>query len=240
MIRNKYVSFVLFIACFTSCKKNNNTAETGNYGNSSNNLGYYGILSIYQQQTVNSGSIGSPNSPFGIAFFSITQTTIINPSTFAKVDSVKLNNVKYKFYSYDYLDSSSHVTSAPFIWSVYSGGFIPSFTYTNSNPMPSYTGYNLLPDTIYKTQKNIIQITGITGADTTIVYIEDLAAHETSQILYKWANTVTFSATSLSSINTGKNASLIVECKKNNIQSFGGKTFNFPLFYQVTKTVFIK
>jgi len=106
--------------------------------------------------------------------------------------------------------------------------------------MPTYSGYTSLPDTIYKSQLNTIQITGITGSDITTASVLDGLNGKTTQTLASGASSVSFSASSLSSLLVGNNGDINITCVKNNVQTFNGKQFNFPFTYLVNKTIYIK
>jgi len=167
----------------------------------------------------------------------VTTNTI---TSYVKVSSISLNGVEFKYYSPGYEDSIFSATTIPSTWSVVGLGVIPSFTYTNNNPMPTYSGYTSLQDTIYKLQLNTIQITGITGSDITTVSVLDGGNGKVTQTLASGTTSVNFSASSLSSLIVGNNAGISIVCVKNNVQTFSGKQFNFPFTYLVNKTIDIK
>lgn len=147
-----------------------------------------------------------------------------------------------KFVGYDYQDTTYSVTAPPATWVVSGLGSIPSFTYTNTDSFPAYTGYASLPDTIYKNQPITIQMTGIGPADEVDVIIYDqsgLPGHAVSQTLVAGATSVTFPATALASLNVGQ-ASIDVDCIRNHVQSLGSKNFNFQNSYQLVKMIQLK
>ena len=198
------------------------------------------MLNIYGHQYVNSGTL----TPLGInswpVFFSATPVTTNTTSSYVKVGSLSLNGVGFKFYPTYYEDSTSSIPIIPSTWAVVGGGVIPSFTFTNNNSMPSYSGYASLPDTIYKSQQNTIQITGITGSDITTVSVLDAGTNKTTQTLALGSTSVTFSASSLAALAVGSNCDINITCVKNNVQTFNGKQFNFPINYLVNKLIYIK
>jgi hypothetical protein len=236
----------LAIACiaafilFSMCKKSTSTTSANSTNTITNNNGYYSVLNIYGHQYVVSDSL----TPLAInswpVFFSATPVTTNTTSSYVKVGSLSLNGVEFKFYSTFYEDSISSASTIPSTWAVVGTGIIPSFTYTNNNPMPTYSGYTHLPDTIYKSQQNTIQITGIAGSDITTVSVLDAGTNTTTQTLASGANSVTFSPSALAALAVGNNADINITCVKNNIQTFSGKQFNFPINYLVNKTIYIK
>lgn len=228
-----YLILMMLAGFFLSCKKNS-TSSTSSTAQSTSNVGYNGFLSVKGGQYLSSGTLSAMN-PTGSIFFSSIPTSTTNPSTAVRVNSVSLNGVIYKFLSYLYYDTTYTSVSSPYMWVINGAGPIPSFTFTNTNPMPAFSGFNSLPDTIYKNSNNTIPITGVTGADTVTVIIEDFATHKAYMGVSRGSTSVTFSSSSLSSINLGNNSTIIIICTKNNVQMFGGKIFSFPVVYQLDK-----
>jgi hypothetical protein len=244
-----FVSFLITGLVFISCKKSSTT--TGGGGSTTNNstnispsnaTSYYGILNTYNIQSVTSGTL-STVLKYASAFFSNTPTHYLNTSTFVKVSSVTINGDTGQFSSFYYTNSTYSLSFPPATWKVNGLAAIPSFTYTNNNTMPSYTGYSTLPDTVYKNQPIIISVTGITGADEVTVGINDgsnAAGHSIAQMLTAGATSVTFPASSLSTLNITNAAFINIECQKNNVQSINSLPMNFETTYELNKTISIK
>jgi len=209
---------------------------------------YFGILSITSAQTVQQGNNLFPAIIFSQAYFSNTATAYFSPSTFVKVDSVSLSGKIFKFSNYEYQDTTYQITYPPATWHVKGLATIPSFTYTSTTPLPTFTGYATLPDTIHIGQAVTIAITGVTGSDETSIIISDgsnASGHTVSQTLAASATSVTFPASSLSSLTattatTTANAFINVGCIKHNVQSVNGLPMDFQMSYQVDKTIYIK
>jgi len=237
-----FISALFSLFIFFSCKKNNSTSGSGSSNNtgSTNSQGYYGILSVHGKQTVMSGTLTPLNNPSAQAYFSSVPTYTTYAQYFTAVNKVSLNGIVYKYYPGIYADTTYTPAISPYNWVVNGLGSIPSFTYTNTNNLPSYTGYNFLPDTIYKAQQNTIQLSGINGADTVTIYIFDHTTHQISLDLVSTATSVSFSSSALSILDVGANATIVTYFTKNNVQTFSGKKFSFPIYYQINKNIYIK
>jgi len=232
-----------------ACHKNNNTTTTGGGGNTinssitpSNATSYNAILSISSIQTLYGNNL-LPSNNYCKAYFSNSTTSNYNTTTFVKVNNVNLNGTVFKFLSYDYEDTTHNITYPSGIWNVNGLGNIPSFTFTVNNPIPSYIGYTSLPDTVHINQSITLPITGITGSDQTTITITDGSnanGHIVSQALLNSANSVTFSAYSLSNMSITSNAFINVHCIKNNVQNVYGIPMNFTTEYQLDKIISIK
>jgi hypothetical protein len=154
-----------------------------------------------------------------------------------------VNGVKLQFSSFYYVDTTYTLTFPPANWQVGGLGTIPSFTYANTTVVPTYTAYTSLPDTVHKSQSLSISITGVSGADQVTVGLDDgsnLYGHSVVQMLAPGTTTVSFPASSLSSLNITSGATLSIECQKNNVQNVSGLPMNFESIYELNKTVSIK
>jgi|GEM_PF-1151707 hypothetical protein len=245
--------FVLSILLGGACTKNNSTTPGGPASTNSTTItpstatSYFGILNITSAQTVQQGTSLYPAINICSAYFSNTAVPDITPSTFVKVDSLSLNGRRFKFSGYEYQDTTYQITYPSATWHVTGLAVIPSFTYTNATPLPTFTGYATLPDTIHINQQLTVAVTGVTGSDQTNVIISDgsnASGHTVSQVLGTGATSVTFPASSLSSLTTTttttSNAFININCIKNNAQAVNGLPFNFQLSYQLNKTIYIK
>jgi len=238
-----YTSIVVLSLCLISCKKKTETSSTGTGGNGGggSTTGYYGFLEINSSQSVTSGTL-STNSSYATAFFSTSPKVVKDFSTYTKVNGVSLNGVFYKYtsWAYDYEDTTGTVPTIPSTWVVNGLSSIPSFSYTNNNPMPTFPNYALLPDTIYKNQTTNFNISGVTGADLVSVSISDASSHICAQSVSAGTATMSFSSSDLSTLSAGNSCYLVVTCSKDNSQTFSGKAFNFPIKYNLSKQISIK
>lgn len=233
-------------ALLQSCKKTSNTSTSGGTGGSGNNntgsaSACDGLLIVTKSVTIIQPNIVASGPDICQAYFSSTPTPVMNTATYVKVNNVSVNGASMKFLSYNYQDTTYSVTAPPATWVVNGLGSIPSFTYTNTDPFPTSNQANL-PDTIYKSQPLTVQVTGVANANEVYVIISDqsgLIGHAVSQKLVSGSTSVTFPATSFASLNAGQ-VSVDIDCIKNNVQSLGGKSFNFQNSFQVVEMIQLK
>ncbi|HWY38876.1 MAG TPA: hypothetical protein VNY73_09975 [Bacteroidia bacterium] len=229
-----FLSAIIFLLTI-SCKKSNKTSSPGN---TTSTTGYYAILSTGRLQSVSSGTLSAPFNNCG-AYFSNVPATSTNSATAVKVNSVSLNGTIFQYSSNNYNDTTFSISFPPSTWIVNGASGIPTFTYTNNDPMPAFTGYGSLPDTIYRNQNTTLHITGITGADLITVFVED-GTKGVTQGMPVTASSVTFPTSSLSTLSATNYGTILVLLDKSNVQTIGGKSMNFIGAYQLNKTVVIK
>ena len=223
-----------------SCKKDNKTSNVNNTPATTptSTTGYDAILNTGKLQSVNSGTLSAPFNLCG-AYFSSVPAISTNPASYVKVNNVSLNGTFFKFQSYSYSDTTYSIAFPPSVWVVNGANGIPTFSYTNNNPLPACSSYTLWPDTIYRNQNTTLQMTGITGADLINIDIQD-GTTDVAQVMPTTASSITFSTSSLSTLNVTNNGTLLVLLNKSNVQSIGGKSINFIGTYQLSKTIVIK
>jgi hypothetical protein len=230
---NKILILVLIVLLF-SCKKKEQPETPSGAVNNGNNNGssatvFSGILQTTKTIEIYNGSIlGSTYSP--LAYFSNTPTQYINMSSYVTVDSVVLNNVRLNWNNYWYNDPTGSISFPPSTWKVYGNNGIPTFTYTNSDPMPLYTNYNEAPDSINKQTGITILLTGISDYNEATIIISDgtgLSGHTASKIIASGSTSTSFSPADLSNLNSVPYGDYYVILKKNNVQKLSSKDFNF-------------
>jgi hypothetical protein len=155
------------------------------------------------------------------------------------VNSVSLNGTAFQYSSNNYSDTTFSIHFPPSTWVVNGANGIPTFTYTNNDPIPAFTGYASWPDTIYRNQNTTVQMTGITGADLITVNIMD-GVTGISRSMPVTGTSVTFPISSLSTLTTTTSGTLMVLLDKSNVQNISGKSMNFHSAYELTKTVILK
>ncbi|MHB8260781.1 MAG: hypothetical protein ACYDCN_06215 [Bacteroidia bacterium] len=248
------IASVLAIAVLISfsCKKSSApTSGGGGGGNNNSNLpyGYLNVTKVYE--------IFGISSPPSYIWSTGNATFFSNPShmttTFSTVGSVSVGGIKFKLQTINnqYLDSTDMLSISPAVWQVMGAGVIPTFTYTYTDSVPGYTGYALLPDTIYRTQTLNLQINGVSRAGGISVVLMDgvgfAAADQAFQQITTVStnNTIVIPYSSLSGFvpySTSHGAGSMQITINNNItqQSFSGKPFVFGAAYQLTKNIYIK
>src|ERR1700758_618942 len=205
--------YILIIGIFIlSCKKtgNNSVSGGGNTNNTTLNNGnpsgtYSGFLFTISHPngtvTVNEGSALFFNSPVSII-------PNMNFNGNATVLSVFMNNINFPYNSFGirYNDSTGSLNFPPAIWKVNGSGTIPSFTFTNNDGLPVYTGISSLPNSITKNQNLVIPLSGISGASQIEVGVSDSLNNSASVNISGSSNTATIpkdSLTKLVACNSG-------------------------------------
>jgi hypothetical protein len=241
-----FISLIISGTLFFSCKKSSNTpAVTGGANNPNMGGQPYGELTGLRSFTYNSttGTLSAPTNT-GSAYFLAQPNNI---STGIQVGSVRANGTKFQYQpsSKTYQDSTFSLSINPTTWQVTGAGPIPSFTYTNNDSLPRYTGYAILPDTIYRNQNLNLQINGISSADLIDVSIYNNTPppsniYQTKSIGISANNTISFSSSSLSGLSVGPTCILIVSVFKYNNQTISGMGFRFISQLEINKMVYIK
>ena len=238
-----FICFTLFLLLFTSCKKSSNTGSTSNT-NSSNSTSAYGYLKVIRSFYSYNGNL-IPEANTGIAYFFSNPPQI---SSQIQVGGVWVGSTKFRFQSLPkvYNDSTLLLQIIPTTWQIIGANSIPSFTYTNNDSLPGYSGHLLLPDSIDKTQPLTLNINGVSGANSIEVIITDgsssSAPHQTTQFVFSVTanNMITIPASSISGMNSIANGQLQINILKENMQSISGKTFNFISQLTIDKLIKIK
>jgi hypothetical protein len=247
----KKLSFLcafLMVISFLSCKKKESTPEsTASTTGSTSTVpaNYYGVLFATQFDMVMSGTL-TPGGGSSTAFFSASP--IINSSTISEGvisalngGTVSLNSTVLKINtsgSIYYSDTTYTLFNSPYSWSVSGATGVPAISHSFSASRPTFTGYASLKDTIKISQTNVINLTGITGADEIVVTLSgggyvmrNLPGNTTS---------LTLTSADLSGLTPTTGGSMFVSCFKNEYKSFGGKDYKFKTGYQLYKQIVVQ
>jgi len=228
-----------------SCKKSSTSpGTTSNNTNNSNGFpsGTYSGLLVGAEGPTGSGVIGS-----GIALFFPSPVTM-NGNTMsavntATVSAVSMNgNAFAPFFGIFYLSTTASLTFPPAAWTVTGSGSIPSFTYTNTNPLPTYTGISKMPSTIIRANNLTLSITGVSNSDQIEVEISDSTGKQQQQYISSNASSITFVSDSLEKLSACHSASINVTCVKYNPQTLSGKGFLFATeqVFQTSNNIILK
>ena len=237
------LSILVFTLIISSCKKSNtttsggpsNTSGTTTAANGNPSGTYNGFLfAVYAVSgtlTANSVLAAFVNTP--IAF---------NPSTkmvaTTTVNAVYINGnlIPYDSTNHDYSTLTfSSFGFPPANWVVNGVGTIPSFTYSNANSMPVFTGVSSFPNTISKAQNLVIPITGASGYDQIQVKVQDSLNNSTSVYAAAGVTSVTVLKDSLTKLVNGHSTSISIDVIKYNPQTISGKNLLFALIYATGK-----
>ncbi|MGZ3863313.1 MAG: hypothetical protein ACXVPN_12905 [Bacteroidia bacterium] len=205
----------------------------------------YGEMTALRSVYVMSGTLTTPGNT-GYADFRTDKSTM----TFVPIGGLSANGIQFKLRASDnmYWDSTNTLPLFPTTWQVNGAGTIPSFTYTNNDSIPKYTGYALIPDTIDRTQSQVLHVDGVSGADA--IEISFFNTNGTANNLYQYRssgiatnNTFTCPAGAISALPLTTSSSLtiiIISVFKHNPQTINGVQFNFVSQYEVNKIVYIR
>lgn len=254
-IKCYFFVFLLALGLY-SCKKEDTNSNTGSGGvnsngnniTSSNATSFYGIFMMAKFQSIISNTLSTYYAP--TAYFSSSPVQYADPTTAVRVDSVKLNGVPMMFFSDStYIDSSGLATgfpppvAFPYTYRVVGNHGIPSFSYTENGPFPSFTGYGSWPDTIHIFSHSGISISlgGISAADYVSINLHGGSKTITHNFFPPFPASTNFSVSELSQIDTSSYSSIeIVLLKINNNKLVYGKPMAFSMGYNWTKNISVK
>jgi hypothetical protein len=235
MKKFKLVFLATSILFLFSCKKEKST-EPINSNTSSTSTLYDGILEAGIFQYMTSGTLSPPYTGANV-WFGNTPDLDVNSTNFVHVDSVSLSNIYLKFDMDHYYDTTALITLPPVAWHVIGNNGIPSFNFTNTNALPSFSGYSSLPDSLDHTQNFTIPISGVSNATKAVAYISDNLGHYALQFFNIPVNSITFSASSLSTLSPTTYGNYYIIFKNENVQTIGGKKIKFNNFYQIMNNI---
>ena len=234
------VCFLISLILFSSCKKDKKSAAAPATNTTNGSALYDGILRAWKSQDVIGTTLDTYIASSGDAWFGSAPSEYYTNYNFVKVDSIFLNGTRLSFGSYDYTDSTYSISNMPpAIWHIVGNNGIPSFNFTNTSAMPSYSGYATFPDSIDRAQTITVAISGITNATNASFYITD-GTYTAYKALSINGTSVTFNPTDLSSLAATPYGYIEVVVGNETVQTFGGKKFKFQNEYQVTKFIKIK
>ncbi|MGZ3866976.1 MAG: hypothetical protein ACXVC6_10590 [Bacteroidia bacterium] len=242
MIKKIILLFLSSIFLLFSCKKKDssiglrtNTSTPAPYGEMTS------LRSVY----VMSGTLTNESNT-GYADFRAD----INTTTRMPIGGLMGNGTKFKLRTSDnmYWDTTGTMSLFPTTWEVSGAGSIPSFTYTNNDSIPKYTGYALIPDTIDRNQSQTLQVNGVSGADA--IEVSFFNTNGTANNLYQYRstgistnNTFSCPAGAIAALPLTTPSSLtiiIISVFKHNTQTINGVQFSFVSQFEVNKIVYIK
>lgn len=235
----KAIFLYVLTACllFSSCKKNTSTtpapAQSGGYQSG----GAFSVLRFYMYRSTTGLT---QNENYAYANFYFNQDPINATNVFANGQALSLLTTG----SYEGFYLNPPIT--PTTWSVTGTSLMPSFSYTNNDSIPKYTGYTLIPDTIYKNQINTIHINGVTGANEIGINVISLTSND---YIYIVNDTVALNNilkitpgdfTNQGFSTTCDSVQVNIELNKYNNQVINGHKFTFCTSLQIGKYVHIK
>jgi hypothetical protein len=96
------------------------------------------------------------NTTLAAFYKGTTNTNAKFITNFGNAGTVSINDSVISFKGRGYVDTTFMKYKTPVTWKVSGSDLFPAFSFTNTDSTPVYTGYNLLPDTIYNNGQDII------------------------------------------------------------------------------------
>ena len=175
----KSLGIVIIVIIIISCKKsnNNNTSSSSGASPTTTTYGYFSLTNQYQALYPGSSSINCWACN-GSVFFLNNPNGTVNQSSYYHLGGASLNgtNLIEQPQDFSFIGSTVNILNPP-VWKITGSGNVPSFTFTDTDTMPGYTGINLLPDTIKRSQNLVLQINGISHFEGGVsIQISDAAS----------------------------------------------------------------
>ncbi|MGZ3863311.1 MAG: hypothetical protein ACXVPN_12895 [Bacteroidia bacterium] len=237
-----------------ACKKKDNSTTSGGGPTSSNGSGFTNISGtlMSEQNITYYKSVSFLDTTYSAMswFFNIPQNNwifgSINTTTYG--GTVNLNSTRLKYYGsipglVFYIDTTSALNLIyNNSWQVSGANGIPAFSYAATTGWGIYNGYSSLPDTIHRTQDNIIILNNISGADSVCVNINDgsgTSGHSyTTAKVGPTTTSITIPMAKVTGLNNTANGTLTISLFKfAPLQTFGGKKFIFVKDLEFKKIV---
>ena len=146
----KFMFIILVSLTFFSCKKKD-AAEPINNNSSTPQTGNYGSFTSRKQELYSNPMISSFGN-FTNAYVSSSALIGNNPmaNSLLNIGTVSLNGTVLQKNAYTasnmYGDSTSSVFNTPLNWEITGSSAVSSFSFSNTNPYPAYTGYTAIAD----------------------------------------------------------------------------------------------
>jgi hypothetical protein len=126
-------------------------------------------------------------------------------------------------------------------WKIVGDNGVPDFTFSNPNPIPSTSNYNMMPDSINASKPFTFSVSGVANADFGGINIGDGSGHSILKDfkIVSSSGTVTVSVPELNQLNKNATQYFFYFWASNIRQEvFDGKTFTFENQLSVSKVKF--
>lgn len=243
----KSILIIALITIFFSCKKKDTTEPDNSINNTTggnNTSGTYASFVSRKQAVITNTNVSSLGN-FTSAFVSSAPLTNHSPSvgTLLDMGQVFLNSIIFQKNAWSvanmYKDSTETVHNTPHNWIVSGSLSVPSFSFSNTNAYPIYTGQAAIADSFVVSGNVSIPLTNYSGSDEVETYFvtsTNPVTNTSIQYITGSPTTLNFTSTDLSVIGPNSNVSLVINFYKNNYQTINGKTYNFRTSYGIIKS----
>lgn len=238
------VIIILLAIIISSCKKNDNTSPDSSGGNGTTQIANNAVfLSRKQAMITNTSVVSSGN--FSTAFISTSALVNNGPivGTLLTMGDVSLNGTTFQKNAYSvsnyYADSTSTVFNTPHNWIISGSSAVNSFSYSNTNSYPVYTGYTAIADSFNIANNVTIPLINYSGSDeieTYFVTSTNPVTKTSTQNISGSPSVLNFTSTDLSTIGVNPNVTLVITFYKNNLQTINGNSVNFRTGYTLFKS----
>lgn len=240
----KLITIFTFTLVIFSCKKKSNSAPDVVNNTTSTTTNNYGVF-LSRKSVIITNTLVSSQPNFSNAFVSNAALTNNSPNVGSLLDmgTVNLNGVVFQKNAWSvsgmYKDSTTTTYNTPHNWVISGSTAVPSFSFSNTNTYPIYTGYAAIADSFVVANNISIPLTNYSGADEIETYFVTSSNPTTNTSIQNVAGTVTslnFTTTDLSIIGVNANVALVITFYKNNTQTINGKSYNFRTGYNIIKS----
>ncbi|MBI3521211.1 MAG: hypothetical protein HY062_17855 [Bacteroidetes bacterium] len=239
-----YSFAIIFLALITSCKKKDSAVEPVDNSAPAAQSGTYAAF-LSRKQVIVTNTLVSSSSNFSTAYVSTVPLINNNPSvgSLADMGSVSLNGTVFQKNAYAlsnmYGDSTSITYNTPLNWLISGTAAVPGFSFSNTNPYPTYTGYSAIADSFIVSSNISIPLINYNGSDEIETYFVTSSNPVTNTSIQNITGSpaaLNFTASDLSVIGVNSNVNLVINFYKNNVQTINGKSYNFRTGYSLIKS----
>ena len=166
------ILFSIIVLTIVSCAKKK--APASNTAPNLDNCNYTSSFKVYKTYTINNNNLLLSNCKPDVFLQKQCPSQFShNPPTGVNLIGVSLNNTPLtianeSYWTLIYFDTLNKYLNPPYNWNIVGGNNYPSFNVAINDSFPVFYNYNILPDTIKKTQSNIIYLNGKNATNISI------------------------------------------------------------------------
>lgn len=232
------ITLTIFVVTFVACRKKE--VPPANSSPTADNCTYSSYFNVLKTYTISNNNLFLANcKPDVFLQRQCTAQYSHNPPTGLSLTSVSLNNTSLTisdigYCTLIYSDTLNRYLNPPYTWNIVGGNSYPSFNVVVPDSFPVFYNHHLLPDTIKKSQANVVYLNGKNATNISIRIENDLAGPDPQS---KYNNTYLCAqpstATSSVSFNGPTNFPnsstnyLVIEYSKKSSQLIDNKTIYF-------------
>ena len=238
-IKTSFALVILSLAISsTSCKKKDTSSPIDNTSNNSSNTTTstnYGVF-VSCKQSILTNTLVSNMGSYTAAYISNSVLINNNPSvgSLVSMGNVTLNGIQLQQNGWNvsnmYRDTTETVHNTPLNWNITGTSSVQSFSFSNTNAYPTYTGQAAILDSFIVANNISIPLTNYSGADEVETYFvtsTNPVANTSLQFITGSPSSLNFTSTDLAIIGQNPNVTLVITFHKNNYQTINGKLYNF-------------